>query len=49
MNWLVYTPFRAEDDKLPLPPYPLISWSEVPKEDWPAGYDPRDDIFAENV
>jgi hypothetical protein len=29
----------------PIPPYPHESWSDLPHEHWPAGYDPESDSF----
>lgn len=30
----------AAKDSIPSPPYPLLDWSEVPRELWPEGYTP---------
>jgi hypothetical protein len=35
------------DSKDSLPPYPLNSWSQLPPESWPEGYDPSKDPLAE--
>lgn len=29
----------------PVPPYPICSWNELPREEWPIGYDPISDSF----
>ncbi|SNC62152.1 hypothetical protein SAMN06265337_0614 [Hymenobacter gelipurpurascens] len=42
--WNILTDVFHSD---PTPPFPLCSWSEMPEQDWPKGYDPITDSFPD--
>jgi hypothetical protein len=37
---------KSDEHRIPGPPFPLVSWSEIDPEYWPVGYTPRDDEAA---